>query len=246
MVGVNISGCFASAGAGTSGQTVDSVWKGAYKAGGIALVIAGFLGLLVLIPGLALGTLPTTGEGYLTWAGETSTFGAFFALSAASDFFYIPAVLGLYLALKDVRKTGMLFAVAVWGFAIALDLSRLFVSYSVSSLSSGYAAATSQAQQAAYVAASDVVFGTSYGASFVAISVIFYVAILIISWVMLKSVFGKGIAYLGIVTSIVGLVGSPYSPALFPNGVLFVPFLIGGVLSSIWSVLAGYKLYKLG
>jgi len=227
-------------------ETVDAGWKGAYKAGGVALIIAAVLYILGIFPGLGLGPVPTTGEGYLKWAGQTTLGSATFILSVSADAFFILGGLALYLALKDVRKFGMLVAVALWEVSIVLDLPRLFVAYSVSSLSSGYAAATSEAQKAAYVAASDLAFGISYGAALVVVILILYVSTLIMSWVMLKGVFGKGIAYLGIVASIVGLIGSPYSPALFPIGALEIAFLIGYVLLSIWGILAGYKLYKLG
>jgi hypothetical protein len=230
----------------TSEETVNPAWKGAYKAGGIALVIAAVLYILVLFPGLGLGPVPTTGEGFITYAGQTTLGSAAFMLSVSADAFFILGGLALYLALKDVRKFSMLVAVVLWEVSIVLDLPRLFVTNSVSSLSSGYAAATSEAQKAAYVAASDLAFGFSYGAALVVVIVILYVSTLIMSWVMLKGVFGKGIAYLGIVASIVGLIGSPYPPALFPIGALEIAFLIGYVLLSVWGILAGYRLYKLG
>jgi hypothetical protein len=229
-----------------SAETVNPAWKGAYKAGGIALIIAAVLYILDIFPGLSLGPVPTTGEGFITWAGQTTLGNAAFMLSISADAFFILGGLALYLALKDVKKFSMLIAVALWEVSIVLDMPRLFVANSVSSLSSGYAAATSEAQKAAYVAASDLAFGISYGAALVVTIMILYVSTLIISWVMLKGVFGKGIAYLGIAASIVGLIGSPYSPALFPTGALEIAFLIGYVLLSIWGILAGYRLYRLG
>jgi hypothetical protein len=230
----------------TSAETVDLAWKSAYKAGCIALIIAAVLYILGIFPGLGLGPVPTTGEGFITWAGQTTLGNAAFMLSVSADAFFILGGLALYLALKDVRKFSMLVGIALWEVSIVLDLPRLFVAYSASSLSSGYAATTSEAQKAAYVAASDLAFGISYGAALVVTIVIVYVSTLIMSWVMLRGVFGKGIAYLGIVASIVGLIGSPYSPALFPIGALEIAFLIGYVLLSIWGILAGYRLYKLG
>ena len=231
---------------GASGQSVDPSWKGAYKAGGIALIISAVLFFIFLYPALVLGT-PTTGEGFLTQAGRTSLFGAEYSLAISSDCFAIPAGLALYLALKDARKTGMLVAVALWEIGIVLDLGRLFLGYSVSSLSAGYtAAASSQAQQAAYVAASDLAFGISWGAGVVAVTVLISISILIISWVMRNGIFSKGIAYLGIAASIIGLVGSPYSPALFSPEALVIPFLLSALLAEIWFILVGYKLYKLG
>jgi len=68
------------------------------------------------------------------------------------------------------------------------------------------------------------------------------VGVLIISIVMLKGVFGKLIAYLGIVVGIVGTVGGFYVflPALL---VLASPTLVA---FGLWCVLAGIRLYRLG
>jgi len=226
-------------------ESVDPAWKGAYKAGGIALIIAFIMFLIDLYPTLVLG-LPSNGEELLMLAGQKLLFNAYRIVEIVLNFLFIPAGLALYLALKDVRKTGMLVAVALWEVSAVLGLLVNFVVYSVSNLSDAYTAATSEAQRAAYVAASDLAFGFSYGATFVAISITLFVSTLIIGLVMLKGIFRKSVAYLGLVGGVFGLVGSAYSPALFPVGVLFIPSGIGFFLFFVWLILVGYKLYKLG
>jgi hypothetical protein len=70
--------------------------------------------------------------------------------------------------------------------------------------------------------------------------ILFEVGILIISLVMLKGVFQKGVAYLGIVTGAVGIVSEALRPIL---GFGYIVFF---VLEVIWLIAVGWKLYRLG
>jgi hypothetical protein len=64
--------------------------------------------------------------------------------------------------------------------------------------------------------------------------------ILILSLVMLKGVFNKGVAYLGIITGVLGI----FSEALRP--ILSAPFILFGVLLPTWFLAVGWKLYRPG
>jgi hypothetical protein len=66
------------------------------------------------------------------------------------------------------------------------------------------------------------------------------VGILIISLVMLKGVFPKGVAYLGIATGVVGI----FSEALRP--VIGFAYIVFFVLEVIWLIAVGWRLYRLG
>lgn len=96
------------------------------------------------------------------------------------------------------------------------------------------------------MAASDLAFGLAYGAMSIVADAALFLTALIVGLVMLNGIFRKGVAYLGIVGGIVGLIGSPYSPALLPVLPLGVALGIGFVLLIIWYILIGYKLHKLG
>jgi hypothetical protein len=73
-----------------------------------------------------------------------------------------------------------------------------------------------------------------------AAGILMNIGILIISLVMLKGVFHKGIAYVGIITGALGIM----SEALRP--VLGAGYAVYGILSLIWLIAVGWKLYRLG
>ena len=63
--------------------------------------------------------------------------------------------------------------------------------------------------------------------------------ILILSLVMLKGVFHKGVAYLGIATGAIGIISEALRPIIGPG------YYIYGLLLPIWFVVVGWKLYRL-
>ncbi|HEX2712506.1 MAG TPA: hypothetical protein VHM88_09825 [Candidatus Acidoferrales bacterium] len=232
----------------TPSVTQDSTWKGAYKAGGIALIIGSVLSFAAVPVGLSIGRTYSTGEGLIKWAAASKPlFLLFHILIISGALAFVPAGLVLFLALKDVTRAGMLIAVSLWELEF-LDIVREAVRYSVTSLSDGYFAASSDAQRAAYVAVADLVNGVSSGLILIFLDAIFFASTLIIGVVMLRKprIFNKAIAYWGIVGSIFGLAGSPYSPLVFPIGALGISLAIGLLLVYAWGVPVGYKLYKLG
>ena len=73
-----------------------------------------------------------------------------------------------------------------------------------------------------------------------AAGILFEIGILIISLIMLKGVFHKGVAYLGIVTGALGIISEALRPIL---GVGYIVFF---VLEVIWLIAVGWELYRLG
>jgi hypothetical protein len=108
------------------------------------------------------------------------------------------------------------------------------------SLTQHYTAATSDAQRAAYVAAATYALATLPNATFFSYAVS-SIGLLMTSLVMLKGVFNKPSALLGIVASLEGIVGSCY---VFYSAfaALLVPSLIA---FGLWALFAGTRLYKL-
>lgn len=221
-------------------MSVDPTWKGLYKTGGASFLVAGILFIIGFFLLFFLGPLPSTTEAALkTVAEQKLLFQTNNGIFTLATILFIPALLALYLALKEVDKTGMLIASGLSALAITLFLGAIIVNYSLIILSREYGAATTDAQRAAYVAAADLVRGAA-GAGFALSVLIFSVAVLIVSRVMLKGIFGKGIAYLGIITGIVGLVGGIPVPVLSIIGLVSVLFF------AAWFLAVGNKLYKLG
>ena len=69
------------------------------------------------------------------------------------------------------------------------------------------------------------------------------IGILITGLVMLKGIFSKGTAYLGLVTGTLGIV-SVVGPFFVSS--LSLTVIITSVLTTVWVLFAGYRLYRLG
>jgi hypothetical protein len=222
---------------------VDPSWKGVYRVGGICLLLAGLIYLTQVILGLLLGAAPADSQQFLqALATHPSLAQVSYGLWSLADFLLVPAVLALYLALKRIGKNPMLVATGVMAVFIVLDLAITdATSLTLVTLTQHAATATSAAARAAYLAAANYGLATLPLANFYS-WVVPSVGILIISIVMLKGVFGKLTASVGIVAGIVGIVAGFY---------VIVPALVGvtllaGLTLGLWCVLAGRRLYQLG
>lgn len=97
--------------------------------------------------------------------------------------------------------------------------------------------ATTAAQHTAFATAAEVFIAgnnITYAAGILA-----PVGILIISLVMLKGVFPKGVAYLGIATGVLGIVSEALRPMIGPG------YFVYGLLLPTWFLVVGWKLYRL-
>src|SRR6266702_6725493 len=135
---------------------VDPDGKWLYRVGGVSALVLG-MAYIVIFPLYAHVGAPPSGDGeaWLKYfAGKTTVWWAILGLSVLTDFLYVPVALSLYLALKGVNRNAMLVATAFVGLFIVLDLAVTWSAFaSLLTLSGNYAAATNDAQRAAYVAA---------------------------------------------------------------------------------------------
>lgn len=162
--------------------------------------------------------------------------------------FVVPSVLAmvvflaLYMALKHVNKSlaaiAALIAIASEVTAAAVNSSPQSLNAALILLSDQYAAATAEAQRLAFATAAESLIATTNAVNLAGIML--EVGILITSVVMLKGVFPKGVAYLGIVTGVVGI----FSEALRP--VIGFAYIVFFVLEVIWLIAVGWRLYRLG
>jgi hypothetical protein len=220
---------------------VDPDGKWLYRVGGVSAVLLGVAYLVIFPLYASVGAPPTVGDGEV-WlgylAGKTSVWWAIVALSVLTDVLFIPVALALYLALKTLHRDAMLIATALIGLFVAVDLAVTWTHYaSLLSLSGSYAGAAGSAQRAAYVAAA------SYASAMLASRLLVVYAIvilssafLIIGVVMLKGVFSKTTAYLGVATGILGIVSI---------GGFGVAIILNAVCATIWILLVGYRLCRL-
>jgi hypothetical protein len=109
--------------------------------------------------------------------------------------------------LKGHGKNAMLLATAFVGAFVSLDLAVTWSHYaSILTLYDKYAATSNEAQRAGYVAAAD--YGSAMLTS--AVEIVYSIVtlsfgILVIGFVMLRGVFSKVTAYLGLITGILGI-----------------------------------------
>jgi hypothetical protein len=222
---------------------VDPSWKGVYIAGGVCLLVAGLIYLAEVALGAALRPAPADSQQFLqSLANHPGIARATYGLFSAADFLLVPAVLGLYLSLKRVGKNLMLVATGLMAVFIVMDLVITDAStLTIVTLTQHAATAATAAQRTAYTAAAHYGLATIPLGNFYTFA-ISSVGVLLISMVMLKGVFGKRTAYVGIVAGIVGIVAAFY--VFVPALALFVPFSV--LILCPWCLMAGRRLYQLG
>lgn len=227
----------------------DMVWKTAFRVGGISVLA--YIGL-VLIGSFLFNTAqaPTsvdTGEAMLKFiAAQKTVFSVSNVLFHFGLVFFIPMILALFLVLKNVSRTFMLLATALALIGVSAFLTWIFaLNVALIRLSDLYAAASTDAQRAAYVAAAELDLGTQSGGEILG-TILIGVWIPIVSVVMLRSKFDKTLAILGIATSILTPIG--FTLATVTGGApVFAAIGFGALLLMlIWFLLVGIKLYRLG
>src|SRR6266568_6794921 len=218
----------------------DEKWL--YRVGGISALVLGLAYIATIALYVPVGAPPSGAEARLTYlAGKRTVWWAILGLSVLTDFLFVPVALSLYLALKRINRNAMLVATAFVGLFVVLDMAVTWTNYaSLLTLSGLHAASTNDVQRAAYVAAANYASAVLASHTEVFYSIIdLSVAILIIGFVMLKEkgIFSRTTAYLGLAAGIFGIV----SIAGF-----FVIIIINAVLTTVWVLFVGYRLFRLG
>jgi hypothetical protein len=154
----------------------------------------------------------------------------------------IPGISAFYFALKGINKNAMIIATGIMGLFIAVDIGITEMdSLALVTISQNYLAAASEAQRSAFIAAAN------YGLAILPIATFFSffvssVGLVIIATVMLKGVFMRVAALVGIVAGIEGIAGAFY--VLIPSlSVLLIPCLI---TFALWSFIVGIRFNLLG
>jgi hypothetical protein len=213
-----------------------------YRVGGICALVLG-LAYLAIFPLFAhAGAPPTGGAAWLQYLdGKTTVWWAILGLSVLTDLLYVPVALSLYLALGRVHRSAMLLATAFVGLFVVLDLAVTWTNYAaLLTLSGLHAAATNDAQRAAYVAAAGYASAVLASRTEVLYAIIILsLGILIIGGVMLKAngIFGKTTAYLGLAAGLLGIV----SAAGF-----FITMILNAVFVMLWVLSLAARLCRLG
>jgi|SRR5215469_15254621 len=221
-------------------NAVDPDGKWLYRAGGISALLLG-LGYVAIIPLYAtVGAPPSDSEAWLKYlVGKTTVWWAILGLSVLTDVLYVPVALALYLALKGVNRNAMLLATTLVGLFVVLDLAVTWPNYaSLITLTGKYAAATSDAGRTTYVAAANYASAVLTSRLEAVYSIlVLSLGILVTGLVMLRGIFSKMTAYLGLVTGISGIIAVASASS--------IAAIIASVLTTVWIVLVAFRLYGL-
>jgi hypothetical protein len=159
-------------------------------------------------------------------------------LSVFTDFLYVPLAFALYLALKAINRNAMLLATAFVGLFVVLDLAVTWSHYaSVLVLYCNYSRATDDIQRAGYLAAANyasAILGSRLEIVYAIVTLSF--GILVIGFVMLRGVFNKITAYLGLATGILGIASVAG---------LTLTIIMNALFATAWILVVGYRLYRL-
>jgi hypothetical protein len=158
----------------------------------------------------------------------------------APSVFALVVFLALYQALKHLNKSyaalGALAGIISWALGLAISTTGGGAPVLVY-LSDQYMTAATAAQHTAFTTAAEVFIAENNITT--AAGILAPVGILIISLVMLKGVFPKGVAYLGIATGVLGIVSEAFRPIIGPG------YFVYGLLLPTWFLVVGWKLYRL-
>ena len=220
----------------------DTNWKPLYRVGGAAALITALLVPLQIIVFVAWPPpLEGTASEWFTLFQENWLLGllSLDLLLIVDYVLLVPIVLALYVALRQASESFMAVATALYFVAIAAYFASN-TAFEMLSLSDQYAAATTDAQRAMYLAAGQTMLATFEGTAFQVSYVLSSVAGIMIGGVMLRSDIFSGLAaYALIVGDVIGL--GLYIPAMgIFLSVISVPVLW------IWYVLIARRLFQLG
>jgi hypothetical protein len=220
-------------------MSVDKSWKSVYKAGGFSLFAGGVILIIFLLSVFIFRVdLPLTPQAALENPVPPVTL---YLAAALGELLLIPAALGLYLSLKDVNKNRMLIAASFWFIAVTMYLVSRGQIMSLFPLSRSYMPISSDFTRAAYMVSADHALEVANIYGNMAL-MLHQVGSIIIGLVMLEGVYGRRTGYLVTFAGTMAFIGT-FGIVLKPLA-LFT--LFGLMLTGVWQIIVGVKLYKLG
>jgi hypothetical protein len=222
-------------------ETSDSAWKWLYRiAGAAALIAAVCIPIQIIV--FVIWPPPPQGSAsdWFTLLQQHRLVGLIDLdlLLVVDNVLGIPIVLALYVALRRSSESIIAIASALAFIGIIFFIASN-PSIEMLSLSDRYVAAATDAERASFQAAGQAMLATWQGTTFHAGYILSSVAGIAIPAVMLRStIFGKLIAYLGILANVIGL--GLYLPVIG----LFLS--VGSVVFlEVWYILVGRRLFQL-
>ena len=218
------------------------MWRMLYRIGGISAGL--FVALLLAATVLVIATPPPpTAGGVATLeyiANHRTLYIVHQQLWLVPGIFAAVMYLALYPALKPVDRSLAALGCAVGGIAWALTLAMPTTSTGAPALvylSDQYAATNDPAQRIALVGAAESLIAINRTPTVV--GVLTTVGMLIVSLVMLRGVFPRWIAYLGIAAGILGVASEALRPVIEGG------YGVYGLLLLVWTAAVGWRLFGL-
>ena len=225
-----------------TGLAVDGSWAGLYAAGSICSLLYVLLIMVPLVLVFAIPQPPTSGGaavlGYIASnkVAYMVELACFVGLSVPALVVFLAGGVALKHLDKSLAAIGALVGIGSEIIALALGSSPPSLSGGLVYLSDQYAGAVG-AQRAALEAGAEGLIAAANAVS--AAGILTAAGILILSIVMLKGVFHKAVAWVGILAGALGIV----SEALRP--MIGMAYAIYGLLLPAWFILVGWKLFRL-
>jgi hypothetical protein len=221
-------------------ENADTQWATLYKIGGAAALFSVVLIPIQLVVYMAWPP-PETVIGWFTRFQDNALVG----LLSFEFLFVVNAVLGvtttlaLYAALRRTNPSLMAIALALGLFgSLALIVARPFAE--MLALSRQYAAATSDAQRAALLAAGEVMMALTNGTTFHVSYNLANIVLVIVPLVMLQGKrFSKATASSGLMSGIIGF--GLYVPVI---GIYIS--ILSVLFYGVWYILVARRLFQLG
>jgi len=247
---------------GTNALTIDPAYKGLYKVGAAAALIAAVIFrrnldaeymLLRNVGMIKVGPVapPSTVIDWFMLLQNNKLLGL--TLLNLFDIVNYALVglmfLALFAALRQASKSFMALAASLGFLGIAVYFASN-QAFSMLSLSNQYAAATLDTQRAMLLAAGQAVLAIHNSANYQGVGTymsFFLVSIagLIIAAVMLRSkLFNKSTGYVGILANALGL--GYYITLVFAPALVFIPISASALFLLIWYILIGSRLWAIG
>ena len=232
---------------GENGVTSGPSGSSFYHVAGIATMLLMVLFLFDVIVWIALGPYPRTAEGWFTLLKSNRHMGLLLLSfpTLLGTILYFLTFLGLGFTLRRVSSAYAALAAlcAFVGLSVLLVASP---SYSLVALADQYSSATTESRRVLLLAAGEArIAATAAGLNLGGLLV--EGAAVIFSVLMLRSgIYGRAVAWFGIVGHGLDLVRITMALAFLPEGIGAVLLMIGGLPQLLWLVLVGGKLYQTG
>ena len=220
---------------------MDHHWSSLYKIAGVAALITAIIIPIQLVVFMA-SPPPNTALEYFRLFQKNWLLGLLDLdfLLIVDNILAIPIFLALFVSLKKTKASFMLIATFIGIIGIILLLFSREATFTMMSLSDQYYAATTDIEKTMCLGSGQTMLFIYNGTVFNLSYILGSVALIIISWVMLKTnIYSRLTAILGILSNVIAL--GLYVPRI---GIYISLFSVIGL--EIWYILITRRLFQLG